>query len=81
MGSRASALTYSLTGKVSPMDQRIAYRPEEVAKVCGLGRTTVFELIKSGELESVKVGRARLVPAAAITRWLAGAATETRTAS
>lgn len=63
------------------MEQRIAYRPEEVAQLLGLGRTTVFELLKSGELESVKAGRARLVPAVAITRWLTGAATETRSAS
>lgn len=52
------------------MNERMAYRPEEVAELLGLGRTTVFVLLKSGELESVKAGRARLVPAGAITRYL-----------
>lgn len=49
---------------------RIAYRPEEVAKLTGLGRTTVFEEIRTGSLESVKVGRARLITAGALDRWL-----------
>lgn len=49
---------------------RIAYRPEEVAKLTGLGRTTVFEEIRTGSLESVKVGRARLITTAALNRWL-----------
>jgi excisionase family DNA binding protein len=57
------------------MDQRKAYRPEEVAQLLGLGRTTVFELLRTGEMESVKAGRARLVPADAIDRWLSKAAT------
>ncbi|KGF15156.1 helix-turn-helix domain-containing protein [Corynebacterium freneyi] len=37
----------------------------------GLGRTTVFGLISSGELRSVKVGRRRLVPAAALDEYIA----------
>lgn len=49
---------------------RIAYRPEEVAKLTGLGRTTVFEEIRTGALESVKVGRARLITTGALDRWL-----------
>jgi excisionase family DNA binding protein len=63
------------------MTIRLAYRPEEVAQLLGLGRTTVFELLRSGELESVKAGRARLVPADAIDRYLSKASAGARTAS
>ncbi|MDK8768214.1 helix-turn-helix domain-containing protein [Corynebacterium freneyi] len=42
-----------------------------VMEETGLGRTTIFGLISSGELRSVKVGRRRLVPAAALDEYIA----------
>ena len=56
------------------MDNRLLYRPEEVAKLTALGRTKVFELIASGELASISVGRARRIPRAALERWIDGCA-------
>jgi excisionase family DNA binding protein len=44
---------------------------EEVAKRLRLGRTFVYRLISSGELESVKVGRLRRVPAACLPEYVA----------
>ena len=41
------------------------------AQALGLGRTTVNQLIRSGELDTVKVGRRRLITVASIER-LAG---------
>lgn len=38
----------------------------EVAERLGCGRTFVYELIGSGELETVKLGRLRRVPVAAL---------------
>lgn len=35
-----------------------------------LGRSTVFNLMASGELRSVKVGRRRLVPESAIVEFI-----------
>jgi excisionase family DNA binding protein len=52
------------------MGQRLSYRPAEVRTLIGLGRTKVGELLSTGEIESFVVGRARLVPRAAIQRWL-----------
>lgn len=35
---------------------------DEAALLLGLGRTTTYQLVLSGRLASVKVGRRRLVP-------------------
>ncbi len=40
------------------------------AKLGGLGRTRVFDLIRTGELASVKIGRRRFVPDSAIQRYI-----------
>jgi len=40
---------------------------EEAARRLGLGRTTVYGLIRDGELHSVRIGRARRIPAEALT--------------
>ncbi len=44
---------------------------EAVMARLGLGRSTIFEKISSGELRSVKVGRRRLVPESAIIDYIA----------
>jgi excisionase family DNA binding protein len=36
------------------------------AKALGLGRTTIYELIKSGRLETIKIGRRTLIKTASI---------------
>jgi excisionase family DNA binding protein len=43
----------------------------DAAKVLSIGRTSIYELIRSGELETRKMGRRRLITAASIKR-LAG---------
>lgn len=45
-------------------------RVEEVAQLLAIGRSTVYELIASGQLPSVKVGGARRVPMVEIERWV-----------
>jgi len=39
-------------------------------KLGGLGRTRVFDLIASGQLASVKIGRRRFVPDSAIAAYI-----------
>jgi excisionase family DNA binding protein len=51
---------------------RLLLRPEEVAQVLGIGRTTVFELMRSGELRSVKIGVSRRVLMESVTTYVAG---------
>jgi excisionase family DNA binding protein len=38
--------------------------------VLSLSRTVIFELLRSGRLRSVKQGRTRLIPAAAIRDYI-----------
>jgi excisionase family DNA binding protein len=51
------------------MDRRL-YRVEEVARIMQIGRSKVFDLMRSGELASVKIGGSRRVPAQAIDSYL-----------
>ncbi|MBO0713897.1 MAG: helix-turn-helix domain-containing protein [Acidimicrobiales bacterium] len=44
----------------------------EVAEILGIGRTKVFELMASGELESVAIGRCRRVPIEALEAFVDG---------
>ena len=44
---------------------------EEAAEVLRLGRSTLYELIASGEIPSLTIGRSRRVPLAALKEWVA----------
>jgi excisionase family DNA binding protein len=53
------------------VNDRLLYKVTEAAEIIGQGRTRVFELIRTGELESVRVGsRGRLVPRAALEEYV-----------
>lgn len=54
-----------------PAERVQLLRPEEVAEALGVGRTKVFELIRTGELRSVKLGAARRVSATALAEYVA----------
>lgn len=45
--------------------------PEVAAERLSCGRTKVYELIRTGALESVKVGRLRRVPVDALNAYVA----------
>ncbi len=51
------------------MEQRLLTIPE-VMTVLALGRCKVYDLIRSGRLESIKVGRDRRVPVEAIDKFV-----------
>ncbi len=51
-------------------DSPLLLAPEDAAKRLSIGRTKMFELIASGEIQSVKIGRARRVPATALTEYV-----------
>lgn len=54
------------TTKIEPLLLRV----DEAAEALALSRTKVYELMASGELGSVKLGRARRVPAQALHEFV-----------
>ena len=51
---------------------RIAYSVDEAARATGIGRTTLYSLIGSGELPSAKVGRRRIIRSVDLATLVAG---------
>ena len=57
--------------------RRIGYRPDEFSKLTGLGRSTVFELIRKGQIKAITFGkRAKVIPASEVDRLLGRTPTE-----
>jgi excisionase family DNA binding protein len=54
-----------------PIGRKALYRVNEAIEILSLSRSTVYELIRSGRLRTVKEGGTRLVPAGAITDYVA----------
>ena len=50
--------------------ERILLTIPEVAMKLGLGRSLIYSLVKTGEIESLKIGRARRVPMKALTDYI-----------
>lgn len=52
-----------------PVD-RLMLRPTEVAESIGVSRSKVYELINSGEIPSMMVGKTRRVPLDRLREWM-----------
>ena len=50
--------------------ERLLLRPHEAAELLGLGRSTVYELIASGAIPSITIGKSRRVPLEALRAWV-----------
>lgn len=48
----------------------ITVRVREACRLTGIGRSKIYELIASGEIESIKVGMITLIPTAGLRRFL-----------
>lgn len=57
-----------------PSPAVLAYRINDAAKVAGLSRSSLYNLIKDGELRSIMVAGRRLIPADALRELLRGGA-------
>jgi excisionase family DNA binding protein len=53
-------------------EQRLAFSPDEVAAALGISRDLVYDLLRTGQLRSVKAGRRRLISRQHIEAFLAG---------
>jgi excisionase family DNA binding protein len=64
-------------GKDKPMGspqegapQRLLLRIPEVAETLGIGRTKIYEMIATGELPTVRVGRAVRISISTLQKWV-----------
>lgn len=48
----------------------LALRVEDLMPILGIGRNTAYELVRSGEIRSVKVGRQIRIPKDAVIEFL-----------
>ncbi|MBF8194582.1 helix-turn-helix domain-containing protein [Nonomuraea sp. K274] len=53
------------------IDDLQLYRVTDVMRMLRMGRTVIFAQMRDGRLRSVRQGRARLIPAAAIRDYIA----------
>lgn len=51
-------------------ESRLLYSVEEAANLLGIGRTFMFRLVVTGEVDSVKIGKLRRIPHDALDRYI-----------
>ena len=56
----------------SAFAERLAYSPDEAAELLGISRELVHDLLRTGQLGSVKAGRRRLIAKHHLEAFLAG---------
>jgi excisionase family DNA binding protein len=52
------------------MENKILLSPEETCEVLGVKRSTLFKMIETREIPSIKVGRLRRIPVEGIRKWV-----------
>ena len=50
----------------------LALRVEDLMPILGIGRNTAYELVRSGQIRSVKVGKQIRIPKEALREYLSG---------
>ena len=56
--------------KARQVNERLLYTPEEASDLLHIGRTMLFELLKSGDIESFTIGRSRRIPREALLDFI-----------
>jgi excisionase family DNA binding protein len=54
-----------------PVTDRRLYRIPDAMRILSMSRSVIYEQFRAGRLRSVRQGRARLIPAAAISDYIA----------
>ncbi len=62
--------------KVPTPKRRLLYSVEEAAQLLGIGRTFMFELVATGQIDSLKIGRRRKISTAALDDYVQRLAAE-----
>jgi len=58
------------------MDQRLTLTVEEAARLLGISRALAYELVRDGEIPSLRLGRRIVIPRRVIDELLGGEAPE-----
>lgn len=58
--------------------ERLLFTPEEAAAMLGVGRTRVYDLIRTGDLASVKIGRSRRINSRAMGEFVESLCTDSQ---
>ena len=73
--------TGHLTDTARPLNIELTlFTVEEAAGWLSVGRTTVYALLKDGQINSVRIGRLRRIPVEALTSYTARLVAEQRAA-
>jgi excisionase family DNA binding protein len=49
---------------------KLTYSVEEARKALGVGRNTMYEAIKRGDIPSIRIGKRILIPVASLDKFL-----------
>ena len=53
------------------MGPRVLYRIDEAAELLSISKSRVYELVRSGQIRTVKVGKSHRVPARSLDEYVA----------
>lgn len=69
---RSASATPTLVGSGPQVfeGRPLAFRPDELPPLLGMGRTKVNKLLRDGELPCRRIGRARVILASELAAWL-----------
>jgi excisionase family DNA binding protein len=59
------------TSPDQPAGDRLLFRPDEAAAMLAIGRAKFYELITSGEIDSIKIGKARRITRESLEGFIA----------
>lgn len=51
-------------------DEHVAYSPDQAAEQLGVGKSLLYELMASGEIQYIRIGRLRRIPHAELVRFV-----------
>jgi excisionase family DNA binding protein len=64
-----------------PTIDKLLYTPLEAAHALGISRSTLYELLARGAIDSVRIGASRRIPADCLRRYVASLTDDPRPAS
>jgi len=63
-------LPFAKSQPTAPPIEPITVRIPDAIRMTGLGRSKLYELIASGDIETIKVGRCTLIPVASLRQMI-----------